>query len=191
MNRIKKISRYEIIIADKYLCVPACLEIILRSHLYQLNQHEIAEYFSIHVFPDYNGTIKNILYTNDPKKLGVILERDSINSFFDKFNLPFSEEFVSIKLLQDWMFEDKIKECLALGSNLICGFSYGYLYKDKLKYEIGHVSIIESITEKNVILIDPGPLNAGSHKVEICDLYNAIRAKNDGLWVITKKCKNE
>lgn len=186
MNSVKSVHNYKLIVSSEFLCIPACMEIILRSHSFDISQNEIAEFFGVHVSLEYTGPIKNIIHTSDSNKLGIVLKNDSINTFFNKFNLPFKEEYISIKLLQDWMFENLITEKIALGNHLVCGFSFGELYNDKSKTEIGHVSILESVDREKLTIIDPGPLNAGRKQVDIYDIYRAIHMKNDGLWIITK-----
>ena len=186
MNSVKTVHKYKQIVANDFLCIPACMEMILCSHSYNITQNEIAEYFGVNVSPDYTGPIKNIIHTSDINKLGIVLNNDSINLFFNKFNLPFKEEYISIKLLQDWMFEEIIAKKIALGNHLIFGFSFGALYNDKTKSEIGHVSIIESIENENLTIIDPGPLNAGKKQVDIFNIFRAIHMKDDGLWIISK-----
>jgi hypothetical protein len=186
MKAVKTIHKYKLITANEFLCIPACIEMILRSHSINFMQNEIAEYFGVNVSLDYTGPINNIMRTTDLNILGLVLNNDSINNFFANFNLPFKEEYVSIKKLQDWMFEDLLSEKIALGNHLICGFSYGGLYNDKSKFEIGHVSIIEAIENEKITIIDPGPLNTGKKQVDIFDMFRAIHMKNDGVWIISQ-----
>jgi len=52
------------------------------------------------------------------------------------------------------------------------------------KYNNGHVGIFLKLEGDNLLFLDPGPRNYGVRKVKIDDLYNAIKNKSDGLWII-------
>lgn len=186
LNSVQTAHHYDLIVANEYLCVAACLEMILKAESIIMPQSEIGEYFGINVSSDYSGPIRNVKYTDDLNRLGIVLKEESINEFFSQFQIPLKEDYVSIKTLQDWMFEDLLAEKLALGSHVVCGFSYGTLYKDEAKKRIGHVGLVEAIGRNSVVMLDPGPLNAGEKQVEIGDLFSAIHQKNDGVWVISR-----
>ncbi len=178
--------KYELVTALDYMCVPACLEMIIMTCDIKISQVTIAEHFGLNILPYYSGPIKNIKYISDKNMLGIVFNDESVNNFFHKFKIPLKETYVSIKTLEDWMFEDLVTEILNNGSHTICGFSYGYLYKEETKKEIGHISIIEKIDNRWLHIIDPGPLNAGRKMVEIADMFGAIHCKNDGVWIISK-----
>ncbi len=188
MELVKTNYNYDFIVANEYLCIPACLEMILRIYSINLSQNDIGEHFGLNVLPDYRGPIKNIKCMTDPNSLGIILKMKSVNDFFKKFNIPLVEKYYSIKTLQDWMFEDLLSEKLASRCHIICGFNYGVLYNDEDKQQIGHVALVEAVDIRSVTItiLDPGPLNAGRKQLDIIDLYRAIHYKNDGAWVISK-----
>lgn len=186
MAKIKAKYSYEIVIAEPFMCVPACLEIILNIYGFNLNQNEIAEYFGIHVPQDYEGKISNIIKTDEENKWGIVFRENSLNDFFKDKALPLNERFVPINTLADWEFEEVVQKNLIEGNHLICGFSYEKLYKGFNNDNIGHVSIIESINSENIMLLDPGPHGVGRKNVNVYDLFKAIHFKKDGLWIISE-----
>ncbi|MGB3478560.1 MAG: hypothetical protein WBB67_05315 [bacterium] len=179
--------KYKIIKAKPFLCLAALLEIMIKSSIKksQISQKEIGRFFGIWVPEGYKGNVKKTHITNTPNEWGIIVKNDIINKFFKTFKIPMREEFISIYNLQDWEFEDKIRELLIRGNHIICGYNYGSLYGDKQKRS-GHVSLISKISKdgKYVEILDPGPDNHGYKKVRTYDLYIAIHKKKDGIWSI-------
>lgn len=181
---IKSPFDYKLVIAKPFQCIPACLEMIVQTMNIEINQSQIAEYFGLMVDENYHGSIANVKYTSDSNQLGIILQNDSVNKFFRDFMLPFKEEYLPIEKLSDWELMDTIMKELLLGSNLMCGYSYGILNIQEELDEIGHVSIIIGIDKEKIALLDPGPSDSGIKTYQFISLYKAIHKKKDGLWVI-------
>ena len=80
--------------------------------------------------------------------------------------------------------EDKIQVLLENNVSIICGFNYSYLYGNK-EDTFQHVAIIVAVKSENkVLLLDPGPRDAGYKIVDIGDLFASIKKAQDGLWCI-------
>lgn len=180
---------YELIVADSYLCIPATLQTILKSEGFipLISQYKIADYFAINVPLDYkNKNLKNINRTSDSKEWGIKLKKESINSFFKFYKIPLHERYIPINTLQDWEFSDTIINAINEKKHIVCGYSYNLLYNNK-KGNIGHVSLITGISDNEIEILNPGPDNSGFQRVDLYQLYNSIRLKKDGLWLIERK----
>lgn len=175
------------IISQPFLCVAAILETVLRNYgIASLSQVEIAEFFGVNVPLHYEGEVKNILKTDDINLYGIRVQKNGINTFFDHYKLPLTENYISVFTFNDWQFEDIVKDNLKNNSHIVCGFDYGRLY-DTIDIGLGHVSLITAASENKITLLDPGPRGAGSKQVDIDDLFLAIKAKKDGLWIMSRK----
>jgi hypothetical protein len=173
------------VVAEPYLCVCALLEMIIKRKSNKLvTQHEIAEYIGVNVPHDYSGDIKNVRYVKDENLYGIVLNDDGLKPIFDRFALNLTEDFSSINKFQDWEFFENIEKNLSLSNDIIVGFSYGILFSDTTKQQIGHACLIEKVENEEVVIYDPGPENYGFKIINGLNLYSAIKKKKDGLWVI-------
>lgn len=182
--------KYELITADDFFCVAALLQMIISCCTnIKLDQYQIADYFGLWVPIDYKKAIKinNVRRTDDSNFWGIVIEDNEVNEFFQHFNIPLREEYISINSIAEWNFEDRITEYLSENYHLICGYDYNSLYNKGYDYPIGHVSLISGISkDKNIIMIDPGPYKPGIKEVKSEDLYVAIKRKNNGIWKIKR-----
>ena len=82
-------------------------------------------------------------------------------------------------------YDNELKEMLTKEIVIICGYNYTWLFGNK-EDVFQHVSIVVDVFEnKNeIILLDPGPKNAGYKSVLADNLFDAIREAHDGLWCI-------
>ena len=173
------------VIADRYLCVCALVEMIIKKRLNKsVTQHEIAEFIGINVPVNYEGSIKNVNYVNDENLYGMVLNYEGLNPLFKKLDLEIREEYHTIFKFQDWEFYDFIKENLNNNREIILGFSYGALFSDNSNLLAGHACLVENVENGNVSIYDPGPEGYGFKIVESSNLYSAIKVKKDGLWII-------
>lgn len=186
MSFAKSAYNYKMVVSQGYLCVFACLEMILKTRNISLSQQELAEFLGVNVKKDYNGKVSNIKYQTDENLLGVTFRKELMSDIFKHFKLPFREHYLTIREVEDEYFlEGEIVERLKNQFHIICGFSYGVLYNTRDKEKYGHVSIITAIENRVVTLLDPGPLEPGKKEVKIFDLFEAIYIKNGGLWLIS------
>ena len=78
-----------------------------------------------------------------------------------------------------------INNLLVNNFSIICGYNYSWLFGNH-KDTFRHVSIVVGTSQKDetILILDPGPKDAGFKYVRANDLYDAIRAGKDGLWCI-------
>lgn len=167
----------QLVIAKPNWCVPAALEMVLIHHgIKTLSQAEIAEQLDI------VSAEENV----DHKKWGAQIKKNTINNFFETMSIQLHENFLSINYFQDDFFlEEEIQKLLKNNISIICGFNYTWLFGNK-EDTFQHVSIIVDILQDSkVLLLDPGPRDAGYKTVKIQDLFYAIKAAKDGLWCIS------
>lgn len=181
---------YENIIAEQYLCVPTCLSVIIKAMCdTNISQYTIANYFGVNIpFGETVPGVSNLIKTEDSSKFGVEIKNNEVNSLFDFFNLPLFERYQSAFNIYPEDFPFLVKKILSQSNSIICGFNYSYLY-DYEESKIGHVSIITNVSDDmtTIELLDPGPNDFGLKCVSADKLYNAIRMKHNGLWIISKK----
>jgi len=185
----KTTNNYELIVAESYLCIPATLKTILKSEgfISTISQYEIADYFGINVPLDYKTKdLININRTSNSNEWGIKLNKESINSFFKFYNIPLHERYIPINTLLDWEFSDTIINAINEKKHIVCGYSNNLLFNDK-EGKIGHVSLITGISDNEIEILNPGPDNSGFQRVDLYQLYNSIRLKKDGLWLIERK----
>ena len=168
------------VVAKHNYCVPAVLQMVL-------------EHYNIHGF-DQDRIATNLSIVSDDVdiehvKWGAQIEKDTINNFFLNNQINLQENFISInQFMDDYFMSNKIKELLQNNISIICGYNYTWLFGDR-EDTFRHVSIIVDIdmeTEK-ILLLDPGPKNAGYKYVFAEKLFYAIKAGKDGLWCISPK----
>ena len=157
----------QIVIAKPNWCVPAVLEMVLTHHgIKSLSQAEIAEQLDI-----------------VPAEEAI---DNTINDFFKANSIQLHENYLPINCIQDDFFlEEEIRKLLKTNISIICGFNYTWLYGNK-EDAFQHVSIIVDVLQgSEILLLDPGPRDAGYKTVKIQDLFYAIKAAQDGLWCIS------
>lgn len=176
---------YNLIKAKPFQCVPAVLETILNVHgIYSFDQDFISKYFGINVPYNEEVDIENYQRVKDDVQIGVKLHINSLNIFFNKYNISMFETYLPINKISDIVFTDIINKKINEGYHIVCGLDLGF-YKYGKCNSIGHVCIIYSIQDTKITLLDPGPIGYGKCNIYYEDLYTAIKAKNDGLWFIS------
>lgn len=187
-EKIGACHHYEVEKAENFLCVPAVLSAIINCMTdINISQRELSLYFpEVNVPIGYNGPIINYKETSNTKNWGIIVNKNTINNLFNKLNIPLKESYRAINTISENDFEEIIKLNLLKGSSIICGYNYGLLNNMEDKINIGHVCIIKSISkDEKIEYLDPGPDNFGIRFVKSDLLYQAIRSRSDGLWIIS------
>lgn len=168
------------IVAKQNYCVPAVLQMVLEHYnIYGFDQDRIAANLSI-VADDMDI---------EHAKWGAQIKKDTINNFFLHNQINLQEKFISInQFMDEYFMSNKIKELLQNGISIICGYNYTWLFGNR-EDTYRHVSIIVDIDVKSgeILLLDPGPKNAGYKNVPTEKLFYAIKAGRDGLWCISEK----
>ena len=186
-------KKYTNIKADDFCCIGAVLETILIRHNYtNYSQYDLNNEFGLTIpkTAKVSAKISNIKFSDNPIDRGVKLELDSLNNFFKKNDIHLEEKYISIKEIADYSFELTLKH-ISPEFDIVFGFDYGRLYNIPDLYNIGHVGIFLKLEGNNILYLDPGPRNHGECKVNIDDLYSAIKSKSDGLWIIKKTGHNK
>lgn len=93
---MKKV-KYKLTIAEQYLCVPACLSMIVKAKCKEeYSQYEIADYFGVNIPNDEHiANVRNVFYTNDTNNIGVVIKDNEVNEFFNAFSIPLIETYRS------------------------------------------------------------------------------------------------
>lgn len=176
------------IIAKKYLCFDALLEMIVAdtSLPFCFSQDYFAELFGITIPAGEQTTIKNVKYSENIKEWGTNICVNDINDFFEKKSIPLHLSFIRSNYLNEMTFEDMIKS-KSSNAYIVFAFCYGILYDESLNKDIGHVSLLEEVDEKSDMIktYDPGPRNPGSKKVKIDDMLYAMRRRG-GMYVFER-----
>lgn len=190
--KIKKIHGSEMI-SFPFLCVATLLQIIIKKEFnHEVNQQIIADYFGVNLPMEQkennNLVISNIKYIGDDNKLGIIIKDNSINQFFDEYNIPLIETYISILEIDDMSYETQLTKLISEDAYVICGYDYDSLHYNQTS-GVGHVSIITDYDPQTnlVTFYDPGPKNAGYKIIKDFDLYRSIKIKKDGFWIIKRK----
>jgi len=181
--------KYEIIVSDRYCCVGAALEAVLKSHGYcAIDQYDIVNEFGLVVPIDaqVSKKIKNKHHSKHPIEWGVKLKKDSINDLFVKYKVGLYEEYLSIFTINDYQVVGLLRDKI-IKSDIIFGFDYGQLHKCEESKGVGHVGIILEVENNIVYYLDPGPEGSGIRNANVDDLYTAIKSKSDGFWLISEK----
>lgn len=180
-------KKYKLQLARNFLCVPAVLETICLAEGYNIKQSDIADFFGINLpldcKKDYQD-LQNIHIVDDSRYWGIVLSYDSINCFFQHFQIKLYEKYIPINTISEENFDDKLTQLMQTTPHIVCGFRYTALYNGN-PGDYGHVSIICDIDRKGKItLLDPGPKDAGYKIVDADALHYAIKMHRDGLWCI-------
>lgn len=177
------------VIAEQYLCFPAMLEMVIYNTTGKsISQYNIAERFGITVPFNYSGALKNIIKSNDSSQYGTHIEEKDINAFLTETGIPLKCEYIEGKRINDIFFSERIEKFLSQDMTIICSYSYGYLYGVKGAISLGHISQVLSIDNNETVQIyDPGPDRHGVKSVSSILLHDAIRYRNGGLYLFTRR----
>ena len=180
-------KRYVPLIQKPYCCVPACLQMVLmRKGLPLLPQEQIAYELGLIVPKLYKTDFPHAQTGKKPASgWGTQVQKPeySLNNFFQKHQFLLEETyFFKVKDPTNW-----IPAHIRNDDVLVC-FNNNVLYGGE---NAGHVSIIESLVEDNIVLIDPEQHVPKYRTVKLNTLFNAIAYHGEknraGFWLITSK----
>ncbi|MEK9135401.1 MAG: hypothetical protein AAB451_03885 [Patescibacteria group bacterium] len=182
-------KKYIPITEQPYCCVPACIQmLLLRRKLPLKSQEEIGHDLGLIVPQKYRALFRKVRTGKKPKsgwgtQTGKWIY--SVNNFFKKSKINLKEEFFFLTKPKE--IKEFLKENLAKKDIIAC-FNYQRLY-NKAGDATGHVSIIESIEENYLTLIDPVYDVPKYRRVSLKKLAEAIqlhgKEKRAGFWVIS------
>lgn len=181
--------KYQHISQKPYCCVPACIQMVLRRRRMPFgSQSNIGYELGMILPPSKRGLhIKSHRGTRPPTGWGtrINLKEYSLSRFFKKNNLPLIEKYYSIaSFMSPQDLRGFIRKKLNSRNDLLVCFNYPLLYSKKGNW--GHASLISSISSNRIELVDPGRKYKETRKIQIQDLYKAIKEHHQGgVWVIT------
>jgi len=125
--------------------------VLLRRHLPLMPQEDIGYELGLIVPRRYKKILRRARTGKmPPSGWGTRESKYPLNNFFRKHKIPLKKEFFKPAQLHDpkkWL-EGEIKK----GNDILACFNYGKLYGTKGQ---GHLSVVDSVSGNNVVLIDP------------------------------------
>lgn len=179
------------VIAKNYLCFLTLLEMIIEDFAnIKITQQNIAEEFGITVPYGYKTEVNNVRFSSVENDFGVEISEKNLQNYFDKENLGLRVKYIDGLRISELDLDFRLKKYLEEQKYVILAYSYGILYNNYRYDSLGHVALLEKVIEDDVIQVyDPGPDKAGSKKINIFKMYDAMKKKG-GLYLIDKKRKD-
>lgn len=176
------------VVAENYLCFLALLEMVIENEQeVMITQHDMAEEFGVTIPVGYELNVNNICYSNNDNEYGVHLNEKILNEFFEKKNINIRATYFHINPFEDLEIDEYDKLELREGKYIIYTYSYGDLFRESDKLDIGHVALLWDVVSENELLIyNPGPRNAGIKKVNRHNMYDAMRCRHSGIYVLER-----
>ncbi len=176
------------VVAEKYLCFYALLEMILCDvGITKFNQYDLANEFGV-VLPT-NCSIptvcENVSFSDDPFMQGAHIDKDEINSFFKKSNIHLKISYKNESIWSNHDYDKYVYSPIRDKHYYIYAFSYGCLYKESRNYRVGHVALLMDCKENSLLEIyDPGPRNSGKKIVSRDNMHDAMDEIYGGVYII-------
>lgn len=183
-------ARYVPLVQQPYCCVPACIQmVLLRRRLQLLAQEEIGKELGLVVPKEYKKIFPTIKTKDKPSAgYGTQIHKTkySLNSFFLKHRYHLKEEYYPLSRISN--INNWLRNTLTKDNDIVVCFNYSKLYVEEGE---GHVSLINSISGNNLILIDPRYKSPKIRCVSLPKLIAAIKAHGEinraGFWVISSQ----
>lgn len=170
--------QYRLIKSEPYCCVTSSLESILLKHGYNFNQIAIADFYGVTVpteeYADMCKTFQNIKASNDVHDIGIHLDNNGLNNFFEAHDIKLRETFIRASELSELNFES-ILDAVPQDSDIMFFFDYGILYDEKRNIGVGHDGIYIGKENDKLIYLDSGPRRLGINEVDIYSMLNAMK----------------
>lgn len=180
------------IIAQNYMCFLALVEMILYDiYGYSiLTQYDMAEAFGITVPLSAIVPISNIKRSTVIKDYGIHIDESTLNNFFRQVGLDVYVSYYKENPYEYNSIDEYSNKKYRNNKYLIYTFSYGYLYRDFSKYDIGHAVLYEEIlSQEKLKIYDPGPDNHGIKTVNRSDLHEAMIYRSGGIYCFSNSAK--
>ena len=177
-------------IAKNFYCFPALIEVICK-HRYGIDVDQVSI-----------GSALGIVLPSDdfkPKKVsfyrpvmmeegGEHVDPNKIQMYFMSIGINVNVEMKYESQILDGSLATEISNMLKPKTDVICGFSYGDLYRDISLSQFGHVSLVLDVMENGRIkMFDPGPENAGVKEVDELKLYDAMHIGRNGFLMAIRE----
>lgn len=185
--------KYNEIDQKLYCCVPASLLMILdrKNMSYNFTQDDIAYELGLTV-PTKAKDLFDKARVTDIKPIsgyGTQIQKEefSLSNFLKEHKLEVECEIIYLNTISN--FKEFIMENLNCDNDIIVCFNYNKLYH--FGNDGGHVSLIESIDEDKVTLVDPDFKYLPKRKIVIISsLMDAVKhheTEMGGIWLISNK----
>lgn len=184
-------ERYTRIVQLPYCCVPAALHaILIRRGLEPLSQETIGWDLGL-VVPDSIAQHFSSVRTGTPGPAGygtrIDLPEFSVPAFLTRHNLPLEFQYLSPN--QTGSVEATLIDNIRCDNDIIACFDVGELYNRPDICGIGHVSVVDSINNGIISLVESARHKEPLQRVRAEDLTRAIQihgeSKMGGLWIIS------
>lgn len=170
---------------ENYLCFYSLMEVILDDIGYdEWSQYSLADRFGVVLPYDYNiKGVNNVKRSDDERMYGAHIDCEMMNEFMEKVGIPLRVTYIASNPYLEYEVD---KEYLK-NKYCIYTYSYGTLYNEPDKWNVGHASLfLKYIDENQVVIYDPGPREAGEKKVNLYALYEAMYDVRGGFYIFEK-----
>jgi len=181
---------YKFITQLPHCCCPACLTMILnRRKIKHDSQEEIGNQLGLVVSPKNAHLFKNAIVKEDPEKeYGTQTHKEeySINKFFQKNNIKLKETYYPVETVNNP--KEFIIDNLKNGNDIMVCINNRILYGEGH----GHLSLIQSINDDEITLVDPKINKPKIRIVKLTKLLESMRVeyhqkiKRGGFWIIAE-----
>lgn len=182
--------QYRLIESERYCCVTSSLESILLKHGYYFSQIAIADFYGVTVpteeYKEMSKKFKNITVSDAVHDIGIHLDENGLNSFFEANDIKLKETFIKASEISELNFES-ILDAIPIESDVMFFFDYGVLYDEKRNLGVGHDGIFIDRKDDKLIYLDSGPRRLGYNEVNVYSMLDAMKRAyaGGGLSIIT------
>ena len=171
--------------AGTLLCVPACINMLLRRRgLRVFPQEQIAQELGLVVSPDQAATYPWAASSDQESEWGVHPQdqEHSLMSFFVRHGVDLDELFYRPSHIFGRDYADFIASNLAQGNDVLVGYDFKVVFG--AGRHVGHVSIVSGVNSSKALitLIDPERRTPVTASLKI--LMDGVETVTDGFWVI-------
>lgn len=176
------------VIAENYLCFCALLEMIITDgQKIKITQYKIAEKFGVTIPYNYKINVKNVNFSCNTIEHGVHITESALNDFFCKEKINLHAKYLQVNPYEELFIDEYENKNLRLNKYIIYTYSYGYLFHFPDAFDVGHVALLQDVISDHELLIyDPGPKNSGLKNVNRHEMYDAIRYRHGGVYLLEK-----
>jgi hypothetical protein len=173
--------------AGPFMCVPACINMILgRRGFKTFTQEEIAKALGLVVPPSLASQYPWASVSDDEALWGVHpqVETTSLNRFFQLHGIPLSEVFWPGSRLSPVEYRQFATAQLALGNDIVVGYDFRTVFGSGRHR--GHVSLVCGAHHESDSLWLVDPDSPTLLLAPVASLALGIWVRRDGFWVISQ-----
>lgn len=176
---------YSHIRAEPYLCVPACLSMLLRRRgFHPSTQISLAEVLGLTIPESLSVKYPFAEISEDPSSWGVPVHGliSKINQVLASYDRNLVHRHVMWNEIPNGEHLEFLADELGSGADIAVGFLAGTVYDGAPP--VGHLALIsELLPNEQVLLTDPEQGGAVGVRVDWSKLFSGIRDRNDGFWL--------